>query len=82
MVADHIGPGMSFTPVIGNEILSFKAEMTQIKFFFCWFKKRIMVADHIGPGMSFTPVIGNEILSFKAEMTQIKFFFCWFKIFS
>ena len=38
MVADHIGPEMPFTPVIGNEILSFKAEMTQIKFFFCWFK--------------------------------------------
>ena len=31
MVAGHIGPGISFT---AYEILSFKAEMKQIKFFF------------------------------------------------
>ena len=30
-----IGPGISFTPVTAYEILSFKAEMKQIKFFFC-----------------------------------------------
>ena len=38
MVADHIGLGISFTPVTAYEILSFKAEMKQIKFFSCWFK--------------------------------------------
>lgn len=38
MVAGHIGPGISFTPVTAYEILSFNAEMKQIKFFFRWFK--------------------------------------------